>query len=31
MDPQDGQDAKAGIRNVRIRGSQLLLRALRPG
>ena len=31
MDPQDGQDAKAGIREVRIRGSRLLLRALRPG
>jgi hypothetical protein len=31
MDPQDGQDAKAGIRDVRIRGSRLLLRALRPG
>jgi RimJ/RimL family protein N-acetyltransferase len=31
MDPQDGQDAKTGIRDVRIRGSRLLLRALRPG
>jgi RimJ/RimL family protein N-acetyltransferase len=31
MDPRDGQDAKAGIRDVRIRGSRLLLRALRPG
>ena len=31
MDPQDGQDAKAGIRDVRIRGSRLLLRALQPG
>ena len=30
MDPQDRQDAKAGIRDVRIRGSRLLLRALRP-
>ena len=31
MDPQDGQDAKAGIRDVRIRGPRLLLRALQPG
>jgi hypothetical protein len=31
VDPQDGQDAKAGIRDVRIRGSRLLLRALQPG
>ena len=31
MDPPDGQDAKAGIRDVRIRGSRLLLRALQPG
>ena len=34
MDPQeeqDGQDTKAGIRDVRIRGSRLLLRALQPG
>jgi RimJ/RimL family protein N-acetyltransferase len=31
MDPQDGQDAKANIRDVRIRGSRLLLRALQPG
>src|SRR6266536_2940253 len=31
MDPQDGQGAKAGIRDVRIRGSRLLLRALQPG
>ena len=31
MDPQDGQDAKASIRDVRIRGSRLLLRALQPG
>lgn len=31
MDPQDGQEAKAGIRDVRIRGSRLLLRALQPG
>ena len=31
MDLQDGQDAKAGIRDVRIRGSRLLLRALQPG
>ena len=31
MDPQDGQDAEAGIRDVQIRGSRLLLRALRPG
>lgn len=31
MDPQDGQDAKADIRDVRIRGSRLLLRALQPG
>jgi RimJ/RimL family protein N-acetyltransferase len=30
MDPQDGQDATPGIRNVRICGSQLVLRALRP-
>jgi RimJ/RimL family protein N-acetyltransferase len=30
MDPQDGQDANGGIRDVRIRGSRLLLRALRP-
>ena len=31
MDPQDGQDATVGIRDVRIRGSRLLLRALQPG
>jgi RimJ/RimL family protein N-acetyltransferase len=31
MDLQDGQDAKADTRDVRIRGSRLLLRALRPG
>lgn len=31
MDPQDGQDANADIRDVRIRGSRLLLRALQPG
>jgi hypothetical protein len=31
MDPRDGQDAKAGIRDVRIRGSRLLLRALQTG
>jgi RimJ/RimL family protein N-acetyltransferase len=31
MDPRDGQDAKADIRDVRIRGSRLLLRALQPG
>lgn len=31
MAPQDGQDAIAGIRDVRIRGSRLLLRALQPG
>jgi len=31
MDPQDALDAKAGIRDVRIRGSRLLLRALQPG
>jgi RimJ/RimL family protein N-acetyltransferase len=31
MDPQDGQEAQAGIRDVRIRGSRLLLRALQPG
>jgi RimJ/RimL family protein N-acetyltransferase len=31
MDLQDGQDAKTDIRDVRIRGSRLLLRALRPG
>ena len=31
MDPPGGQDAKAGIRDVRIRGSRLLLRALQPG
>jgi RimJ/RimL family protein N-acetyltransferase len=30
MDPQDGQDAKADIRDVRIRGPRLLLRALQP-
>jgi RimJ/RimL family protein N-acetyltransferase len=30
VDPQDGQDATAGIRDVRIRGSRLVLRALRP-
>jgi RimJ/RimL family protein N-acetyltransferase len=30
MDPQDGQDAIAGIKGVRIRGPRLLLRALRP-
>ena len=30
MDPQDGQDTAAGIRDVRICGSQLVLRALRP-
>jgi RimJ/RimL family protein N-acetyltransferase len=31
MDPQDVQDAKAGIRDGRIRGPRLLLRALQPG
>jgi hypothetical protein len=31
MDPQDGQDTKTDIRDVRIRGSRLLLRALQPG
>lgn len=31
MDPRDGQAAKADIRDVRIRGSRLLLRALHPG
>jgi RimJ/RimL family protein N-acetyltransferase len=31
MDPQDGQDANADIKDVRIRGSRLLLRALQPG
>jgi RimJ/RimL family protein N-acetyltransferase len=31
VDPQDGQAAKAGMRDVRIRGSRLLLRALQPG
>ncbi len=31
MDPEDGPDAEAGIRDVRIRGSRLLLRALQPG
>src|SRR4029079_4169197 len=31
MDPPGGQDAKAGIRDVRIRGPRLLLRALQPG
>jgi RimJ/RimL family protein N-acetyltransferase len=31
MDPQDEQDATAGIRDVRICGSRLLLRALQPG
>jgi RimJ/RimL family protein N-acetyltransferase len=30
VDPQDGQDATAGIRDVRICGPQLVLRALRP-
>ena len=30
VDPQDGQDTAAGIRDVRICGSQLVLRALRP-
>jgi len=30
MDPQDGHDTITGIGNVRIRGSRLLLRALRP-
>jgi len=30
MDPQDRLDAEAGFRDVRIRGSRLLLRALRP-
>jgi len=30
MDPPDGQDANASIRDVRIRGSRLLLRALQP-
>jgi RimJ/RimL family protein N-acetyltransferase len=30
MDPQDGQDAKAGTTDVRIRGSRLLLRSLQP-
>jgi hypothetical protein len=30
-DRPDGQDANAGIRDVRIRGSRLLLRALQPG
>jgi RimJ/RimL family protein N-acetyltransferase len=31
MDPPGGQDVKAGIRDVRIRGPRLLLRALQPG
>ena len=31
MDPEDGLDAEANTRDVRIRGSRLLLRALRPG
>jgi RimJ/RimL family protein N-acetyltransferase len=31
MDSQDGQDVAAGISDVRISGSRLLLRALRPG
>ena len=31
MNPPDGQDVKAGIRDVRIRGPRLLLRALQPG
>jgi len=31
MDPEDGLDAEAGTRDVRIRGSRLLLRALQPG
>jgi RimJ/RimL family protein N-acetyltransferase len=31
MDPEDGLDAEADTRDVRIRGSRLLLRALRPG
>jgi RimJ/RimL family protein N-acetyltransferase len=30
VDRQDGQDATAGIRDVRICGSQLVLRPLRP-
>jgi hypothetical protein len=30
VDPQDGQDATVGIRDVRICGSRLVLRALRP-
>jgi RimJ/RimL family protein N-acetyltransferase len=30
VNPQNGQDATAGIRDVRICGSQLVLRALRP-
>jgi RimJ/RimL family protein N-acetyltransferase len=30
MNPPDGQDVNAGIRDVRIRGPRLLLRALRP-
>jgi RimJ/RimL family protein N-acetyltransferase len=31
MDPSGGQDAKADIRDLRIRGPRLLLRALQPG
>jgi RimJ/RimL family protein N-acetyltransferase len=31
MDPEDGLDAEASTRDVRIRGSRLLLRALQPG
>ena len=31
VNPQDGLDAEAGIKEVRIRGSRLLLRALQPG
>src|SRR5450631_623892 len=30
VDPQDGLDATAGIRDIWIRGSRLVLRALRP-
>lgn len=30
MDPQEGQDAKADIRDIQIRGPRLLLRPLRP-
>jgi RimJ/RimL family protein N-acetyltransferase len=31
VDPQDGLDVTAGVRDIRICGSRLVLRALRPG